>query len=393
MKKMKRLLSLASLSLAFILCCCCPLLAQRKGQRRASRSPDKKLVLVARIDADFHDEAGGFTAHFPNVPHKHVTKGQGPNEPQEKVMYSLIEDDVEYLASFGDYVFAITTPADIKRGYDEMSQALQSRATFKFMNQRDVSLDGRQGREIVFELEGNVCWMRRFFVNQRDYLIGYFVRTKGQDAALVSKQWAQRANAFLDSFKITKLPLPLAANAPPPPAPFDVKSLPANFFGKVNDATYTNEFFGFSLSLPDGWLLLDREKVNEIMNAGTGDEDVQMLLSITKSPIGTPQNASLMAVTEKAPSNDFTPEQSARAGQLLVTRNMPYVTQHEIHPIKVDGVDFVTYNTEVKKGDILARQKFYVTVRNGFTLSFILTYTEEKDLAILDGFIQSVKFK
>jgi hypothetical protein len=395
-KKMPRLLGWASLCLMLALCCA-PVRAQRRGGKRPPAPVKKPIELIARVEPDTSLEEGGFKANFPDVPRRSVSRNETGLGSPDIIEYTLDWGEVQYLVDFQDYQVSITDPSQLKASYDKQSQFMRNNPVFKIVRERDVTLDGRPGREVVVELEGNIFWMRRFIFNQRNYKVEFVVAKDGKDTASIVNKWEKKATEFLDSFKVVKLPPP-----PATPLTLDVKSLPANFWGKVNDSTYTNEFFGFSLSIPPSWHVM-RETDGELVISGrsetsrkpveSGVDSVVTIFGLTRLPFGEVNNASFLFLAEKLPSASITADEYARAGHHLASVTMPDVILHEIHPIKLGGTDFATFTVEMKRSELLIKQKVYMTTRKGFGLSLIIGYADEKELPTLNGIIESLKFQ
>lgn len=97
-----------------------------------------------------------------------------------------------------------------------------------------------------------------------------------------------------------------------PPAPLDY----AAFTGKTEGNTYTNDFFGIKIKLPESWVIADRDINKAIQQRGSemkgktaandkalteAEKRLTIHLTASKDIIGHSDNASLVLATERKP--------------------------------------------------------------------------------------------
>ena len=206
---------------------------------------------------------------------------------------------------------------------------------------------------------------------------------------------------------------------PPPPAPKVVLGNPAGSgtvdLGRIVDGTYSNDFFGFSFTVPKDWTVLgaaDNKKIldkgKEIVEEGTSERKKEgldasltrtnFLFTASKYPQGTTGpgfNALMMCIAERVPTavvkngaDYITLMQRAfegTAAKLELTGPM--------RTVNVGGVPFTVADVKLTAGPVVTVQKYYVRITKGYALAWAYTYFDESDLKTLDEMIASVKFK
>ncbi|HEX8747957.1 MAG TPA: hypothetical protein VF717_12215 [Pyrinomonadaceae bacterium] len=178
-------------------------------------------------------------------------------------------------------------------------------------------------------------------------------------------------------------------------------------YGNVNGSSYANNFFGFRLTIPFGWRVqgqevrdLLSEKGRESVKTDNAQRNAQIdssvnntvnLLTVFKYDVGstTDFNASLICGAEwlsrSISANQYllnaktVLETSSRQGQYVFK---PFVTE------TVGGEGFSVMELQTSS----LTQKYYVSVRKGYALFFIMTYASDEDEAVLRQVIRSVRF-
>src|SRR5882724_11262998 len=109
---------------------------------------------------------------------------------------------------------------------------------------------------------------------------------------------------------------PGSGNPKPPPVPAPTVEAKSVDLGQLDGENYSNDFFGFSLSVPAKWVVVSaarRETLTATLRSNvTGDQKKQdqlddsiqrsfVLLTLSKLPLGEPGNAAVMLVAERLP--------------------------------------------------------------------------------------------
>lgn len=164
--------------------------------------------------------------------------------------------------------------------------------------------------------------------------------------------------------------------------------------GKVTDGVYRNDFFGFSYTVPEGWMVHGEETQKVMMETGkdlvAGDDTTKrrmldtaskrtyQLLTVFEYPFGTPgkPNRGIQMIAENVA---FAPGiQSGKDYILTVDHNLSssqVQVQPDDEPVEqqISGVSFYHQTLSIKIGDKVVYEIIYSTVLRRHVVSFILT--------------------
>ena len=183
--------------------------------------------------------------------------------------------------------------------------------------------------------------------------------------------------------------------------------------GILGKNTYSNEFFGFEITLPDDWYLLDQQGMNAVSQAGgravagknkrlkaavkAAKNGSHNLVMAYEHPVGTrvPFNPAIGAVAQRL---DMLP--GVRSGRDYLLYLKRFMSQSrirvdfspEIGLVKVGGVYFDHVYAEANLGNTMVSQEYYASVRKGYVLSFLMSYVEGDQYGVLQKSIDSIVF-
>jgi hypothetical protein len=191
------------------------------------------------------------------------------------------------------------------------------------------------------------------------------------------------------------------------PAP----QMPARFagvdYGNVTGSSYANNFFGFRLTIPFGWRVqgqevkdLLSEKGRESIKTGNATTNAQIdtsvsntvnLLTLFKYEFGatTDFNASLICGAEWLPTSISANQYLANARRVLEMSQQQ--SQYSFKPFTTETVGGEGFAV-MEVGTSSVNQKYYVAVKKGYALFFILTFTSDEDEAVLRQAMRSIRF-
>ena len=188
------------------------------------------------------------------------------------------------------------------------------------------------------------------------------------------------------------------------------KNLPENFdFGTTERGSYKNEFFNLDISFDPSWVIQDKKQMNNIMEYGTElmtshDENmkalvkaamvnVAYLLCLFEDEVGASPdfNASFMMVSENLnmfPGIKTGSDYLAQAKKILQQTPIQYSFDKEIYKHTVGNLEFDVLVTEANVMGTEMTQEYFATIKKGFCLSLIVSYSnddeKEKVYAILN---------
>ena len=203
--------------------------------------------------------------------------------------------------------------------------------------------------------------------------------------------------------------------APPPIVYGDPKVARPFDMGKVDGGGYSNDFFGFSMTLPKGWAMVSEAENKEFLETGKdiveggaseskkkGFEDAagrtHFLVTASKYPIGTAGpnfNALLFCVAERIPTAivktgaDYISlmRRSFEGTSAKMELSAPLRTQ------KVGGADFTVADIKMTAGPDVTAQRYYVRITKGYALVLAYTYYDDADLKTFYELLATLEFK
>jgi hypothetical protein len=191
------------------------------------------------------------------------------------------------------------------------------------------------------------------------------------------------------------------------------KNLPDNFdFGKTENGSYKNDYFNMEVLFNPNWIVQDKQYMNNIMERGsdlvTGDNknlkslfkasqvNTAYLLAVFKNEVGAAVefNPSFILVAENTknlPGIKNGKDYLFHAEKLMKQTQMPYSSEREVFEKKIGNSLFYVLETRLDYMGEIISQEYISTVKNGFTLSFIITYSNEEEKNELYEVINNVK--
>lgn len=190
---------------------------------------------------------------------------------------------------------------------------------------------------------------------------------------------------------------------------------PANFdYGKVADNVYSNSYFNCTMKIPKGWVVRDEEttaqlhesvkkkfdETNQELKQALDASEINSanLLGISKFDLEAPSasNPNMMIIAENISSNTGvkTGRDYLIAGKKLMQQTqINYEFLGEPKEEFINGKSFYVMNVIQHTGTADVRQRYYVTISNGFAFAIIEAYQNEKEDAFMHDYIYSLKFE
>ncbi|MDQ0091510.1 hypothetical protein J2T12_004947 [Paenibacillus anaericanus] len=179
--------------------------------------------------------------------------------------------------------------------------------------------------------------------------------------------------------------------------------------GVTESGSYTNDYFGVSLSFPTDWEVQDAAGMNEIANAGqemiAGEDETKKLqlelskaktlnlLLVSQYPLNGPDpSPSVTVVAEKVPGMKAGKEYLDPTKKTLIDTGIPYEFK-EISTVKIGGKDMAVLESWFDAGELVVTQNYYTAIIEGYAFSFIITHFDDESKAEVDKIIESITFK
>ncbi|WP_407309841.1 cell wall-binding repeat-containing protein [Desulfosporosinus sp. SB140] len=175
-------------------------------------------------------------------------------------------------------------------------------------------------------------------------------------------------------------------------------------FGSINGQTYTNKYFGITITIPENWLVADNEKLTQKISTNknvnvSNSQDASSynevyLLFTNKYALGKENNQLFQMVADKIDSSiKNSDDYLNKAKKDLDSSAFKFVYPKDVYTENIGGVDFKVLEVALKINDSkVVYQKLYATVQKGYGLAICLTYDSNDDITDLNQIVQSIKF-
>jgi hypothetical protein len=182
----------------------------------------------------------------------------------------------------------------------------------------------------------------------------------------------------------------------------------------LDGSAYTNEFFGLTLTLPEGWKVqgeaadkLTGDKVRKLIDTKDPAAQARLersvadtlnLLTAYQYPLGAAVhfNPAFFCAAEKIPPG----ADGATAAdymdvlkQTLRHSRAPVTIDRDVYTENVGGETFAVIDITTRFPNAVGHQRYYTHIKRGYALSLVLTYLTEEQLRTLTGVIESVRFR
>lgn len=184
--------------------------------------------------------------------------------------------------------------------------------------------------------------------------------------------------------------------------------------GNLDGSTYTNAYFGLSMTLPSDWQVHDQEYFQRLKERGKevlagNDQNMKNafdaapetntinLFTITQYPIGSPvpYNANLTAIAENVssfPGIQTGSDYLYNMQKLLKNSQLKCRFTKGIKPVTFDNQTFYFMEMSVKYGKTKVKQRAYVTVIKDHVILFAYSYILDEQLNSLTPILDSIRF-
>ncbi len=191
------------------------------------------------------------------------------------------------------------------------------------------------------------------------------------------------------------------------------KNIPDTFdYGTTEQGFYKNDYFNMEVTFNPDWVIQDEQQVNNLTKQGTDlfageNNDLKSfikasqintanLLVVFKHELGASvaYNPSFMIIAENTknfPGIKTGEDYFFHAKKLLKQTNIPYSFDKEILEQTIGNTTFHTMEATIEYMGETIVQEYITTIKNGFSLSFIISYTTEENKKELYEIINTIK--
>jgi hypothetical protein len=176
--------------------------------------------------------------------------------------------------------------------------------------------------------------------------------------------------------------------------------------GKVTKNVYTSEEIGWTIEIPDGWTIVEKDKSEEYTNKGLKameevvDGEIDMsglknLISFQKNQFNVFQSTSEPFKVEYEGEWEVKNVELKKLMHTVYTNQGIKVDSSASSTIKVDGLDFHYYSFTLygPQGEVILKQSIYSRLINGLDFGVNINYNNENDKNEMLTVWKNSKFK
>jgi hypothetical protein len=185
-------------------------------------------------------------------------------------------------------------------------------------------------------------------------------------------------------------------------------------YGKIEKNIYLNSFFRIEMEIPQGWAISSKQQNKRLRKLGekifAGDDkslktlidansiNTAYLLTVFRYALGTPVdfNHSFMLVAEnlrQSPGVKKASDYLFHARRLMKQSKLKYnIDGGMFEKAVIDGQDFYIMKVYTTYMGMRIYQRYYSTIKNGFSINFIMSYTKETAKQELFNVLNTLKF-
>ncbi|MCY7345910.1 MAG: hypothetical protein LH614_06775 [Pyrinomonadaceae bacterium] len=347
------------------------------------KAPEKSIL------EEFIPEDKSFQITFPGVPK--ITKQEIANG--KATNYRVYRQGSNSILNTIDYDFALNDAAKI---YEVVKANLLKIPKSTIEAEKDIKIDGISGKEFDVLQDYQFQKIRILIVGKRIYEIRNDVTNwhilSEYDKDKVA-EFENETTRFFNSFKSLKSPESV------------IVPVPSDFLGTATDSDYKNTFFDFSFSFLKEWRRLDKSEINASKSVGleilktekektnkafedATKKEVVMFVVTPKSE-KLEKGASFGVGVLKQPSNQISSEMVAVATKNFFLTNPNFKLIKDVQKTEVNGTAFSTFSLQSKD---FIQQKLFITIRKGYSVTFVLTYLNSEGQSSLEKIMESLKF-
>lgn len=200
----------------------------------------------------------------------------------------------------------------------------------------------------------------------------------------------------------------LAQSAPRPKATQQPDVKADDFLGTLEGNSYSNNFFGISLTVPEKYVVMNRAEISVYANAsadlmkGGGaandrrlDETMQtqaILLMIAQRQPGSAGNA-IFEMSVRKQASGATANMVLAESVKMMTASPKTVLKQSIPRTRIAGKDFVGVEMETDVSGIKLSQFFHVAIHRGYALVVAFTFAPDADTTAFDSMLSGMVLK
>jgi hypothetical protein len=317
------------------------------------------------------------------------------------VMHLSAGDHAVYMVGHTTMPYAITDEKVLRQTYQESAKEFALDPDDKFQSSKDFQLNGHLGLELTKATKDQrfVPAKMRLVIIGRDMYILIVMPTNVEGEAspptkAASAKLLTEISRFFSSIKVE--------NRGSAPA---VSELPI-FASTFSNQVFRNEYFKFSITVPENWTRVNAEDVDsmkkwgrDVMSANStapipdATKRRQNLASFVSAPLGSERIAMLaINLGIPAPEPDAS-MQMAKMAEELISKVQNYEIIKQPTRTSMGEIPAVILETKIKLFGDVQNQVVSFVQRNGYVIVFTLTYYEEADRQKALAALETLRFE
>ncbi|HEY2847676.1 MAG TPA: hypothetical protein VGI80_07650 [Pyrinomonadaceae bacterium] len=176
--------------------------------------------------------------------------------------------------------------------------------------------------------------------------------------------------------------------------------------GSFNGQEYSNSVLGFSMLAPGGWSFYnaDQNQAAVMRNKQTASQmrdanlessaaNTQVLFQAIPPKFANQDKQAILSAGIEKLSGQTTIDKYAADQKALVLGASNVRITKDIYAVTYGGTTFAGFDIEGKRNEGPYRQRYLMTVRHNVAIFIVATFFDDRQSAIVDASLRSIKFK
>ncbi|HJS50430.1 MAG TPA: hypothetical protein VJ781_00900 [Pyrinomonadaceae bacterium] len=317
------------------------------------------------------------------------------------VMHMSAGDNAVFLVGHSAMPYAIRDDKVLRQTYQASAKEFTADPSDTFHEPKDFYLNGKLGLEMTTVTKDPrfVPKKMRLIIIGRDMyvLIVSPINTEEETTPPTKAAKAKlltETERFFSSIKIeNRTPVSTVTESP-------------IFASSFSNQIFRNEYFKFSISVPENWTRVSAEDVDsvrkwgrEVLSANSTvpipdpNKKRRNLASFVSAPLGT-ERIAMLAINLGIPATKpDAPMQMAKMTEQLLSKLQNYEIIKASTRTSIGDIPAISLETKIKLLDGTQNQVVWFVQQNGYVIAFTLTYYEVADRQKAFASIETLKFE
>ncbi len=345
----------------------------------------------------FDSGEGGFKIDFPVKPIRSDRTVDGAYGKTPTTNFTSVNEDAVFFVAYTDLPALLKEKVEIETQLDGVKQRFLNLKNSRLIKEEEIKIGDNFAKEFIFETDEMTVFTRGLIARQRFFQVTFMspvALSKLPNQEKISIQ--TRANKFLDSFTITKLPDFVDGT----------KNLPEDFGITVEGTIFSSKYLKLEMELPENWYFIedwDSKSVTELLQEEIDSstpkvkaeldfsiKNTKVLLMMSKEKFESEQITALLTIAvEKMPFPNTLPEAMVKYYQENSLGKNVKVTK-PLSSSVLGGKKFAWI--EYFNPDDKTTERFYAVNIDGLMFEVIIVFQNQTDLKKLLASLATIRF-